>query len=210
MVNTIINKIEIMLGSPISIKEKRKVLLELQSYINKNLNALEKLEDKQVLETYLKKYEGDESENAYTLEDKYEVNRDFQDMFVRLLDRMNIDGHGIFVGNKQSDIKKEYQEVFNQRGYENDIFYIRPYNWDGISYSDCSCGLDDKLEESGLSEYECGFHSKDCTAWNVNFYYKPTNLKIEWYKYPLRSAFSNQIVEKDVLRSILNDCINSI
>ena len=150
-----------------------------------------------------------EGDDIYTLERKYEIDRDFQDFFVSSLNKINIDSYGEFQGDKPNEIKEIYQETFNHYGYENDVFYIRPYNWEGISCYDCTCGLNDTLEENNLNMYEYGFHSKDCASWTINFYYKPSNLKIEWYKYPLRGAYSNQALNKDILKAILEDCIKS-
>lgn len=208
--NKIFENIEDVVNSNIKIEEKINLLLEVQSRINDNLILLKKREIDMVLEEYLDKHKAKQNDYSYTLEYKYEVNRDFQGLFVKVLNEINIDGYGSFEGNVPNNIKDEYKETFDKGGYENDTFYIRPYNWNGISYEDCSCGLDDKLDDLDFSEYNYGFHSKDCTAWETNFYYKPTDLKIEWYKYPLRSAYSNQVLKKEVLEAILQDCVKSV
>lgn len=208
--NKIIQYIDSLLNSSIILDEKINILLEIQKYINKNLNFLEERKNKLLLEEYIKKHKTNQSDDFYSLECKYEINRDFQNVFVSMLNKVNIDGYGLFEGDVPSNIKKEYKETFDIGGYENDTFYIRPYNWDGISCEDCNCGLDDNLEDLELNKYKYGFHSKDCMRWNTNFYYKPTDLKIEWYKYALRSAYSNKILEEDEIILILKDCIKSI
>ena len=208
--NEITKHIDSMIYSSIDLKEKTNILLEIQDYINENLSILKEQKINGVLEEYLEKYKCNEDDSSYTLECKYEVDRDFQEIFTRILNEINIDGYGSFEGDVPKNIKDEYKETFKYGGYENDTFYIRPYNWNGISYEDCSCGLDDKLEELGYSKYKHGFHSKHCIAWETNFYYKPTGLKIEWYKYPLRSAYSNHVLEKDILKAILQDCVKSV
>ena len=210
MNNKIIEHVEIVVNSSMSLEEKMKVLLKVQDCVSKNLNILEEKKKNVLLEEYLEKYKNNQSDNSYTLECRHELDRAFQDTFVSMLDKINIDGYGSFQGDVANNIKEEYKETFSKGGYENDTFYIRPYNWDGISYADCDCGLDDKLDELDLSTYTHGFHSKDCIAWETNFYYKPTNLKIAWYKYALRSAYSNQILKKDVIESILEDCVKSV
>lgn len=213
MKDKIFKNIETVINSTMTVEEKIKILLDTQDYIRKNLNFLEKKTKESRLDNYLKKYGNNQSDDSYTLERRCEMDRDLQEIFISMLSEINIDGHDSFTGEIPKQIKEEYKETFNIRGFENDTFYIRPYNWDGISLYDCSCGLDDKLdelEEPDIAEYEHGFHSKDCVAWETNFYYKPANLKIAWYKYPLRSAYSNQIIEKDVMEAILEDCVKSV
>lgn len=215
--NKIIEDIEVLINSHTNSEEKTKILLraqeyinDAQKYINENLNLLEDNRMKVLFEEYSKKHKVIKGDDSYTLEHKYEVDRSLQGMFANILDKANIDSYGMFNGNKPANIKEEYKATFDKGGYENDTFYIRPYNWDGISYSDCSCGLDDELEKLDLNMYEQGFHSKDCDAWETNFYYKPTGLKIEWYKYALRSAYSNQPIEGEIIALILEDCVKSV
>lgn len=43
-----------------------------------------------------------------------------------------------------------------------------------------------------------------------NFYHKPSNLKIEWYKYPFRSSTSNRKFTKQEFKDILYDCFKSL
>ena len=43
-----------------------------------------------------------------------------------------------------------------------------------------------------------------------NFEHKPTGLKIAWYKYPMRDAYSNQNVDIDEFKRILDDCASSM
>ena len=208
--NEIVKSIDSLMNSDIELKDKMSILLEIEDYINLSMSLLKKRERDNILNEYLNKYSNDNSDDSYSLEYKHEVNRDLQGMFAGTLDEINIDGYGSFEGKLPDNIKDEYKETFDIGGYENDTFYIRPYNWNGISYEDCSCGLDDKLEELGYSKYEHGFHSKHCIAWETNFYYKPTGLKIEWYKYPLRSAYSNQVLDRNILEAVLKDCVKSV
>ena len=208
--NKVIEDIGALINSSTSLEEKIKILLEIQGYINENLNLLEDNRMKTLFEEYLNKHKAIKGDDSYTLERKYEIDRNLQGIFTNILDKANIDSYGMFNGDKPANIKDEYKATFDKGGYENDTFYIRPYNWDGISYSDCNCGLDDELENLDLNGYEQGFHSKDCVAWETNFYYKPTGLKIEWYKYALRSAYSNQPIEEDVFELILEDCVKSL
>ena len=66
--------------------------------------------------------------------------------------------------------------------FENEVFAIRPYYW-------------------GNDEEEMA---------KPNFVYKPDNLEIRWYKYPLRDSYSNQELTVDDFKVILNNCEKSI
>lgn len=68
------------------------------------------------------------------------------------------------------------------RNFENATIVIRPYYW----------GEDENITEL------------------PNFEYKPTGLKISWYKYPMRDAYSNQDVSVGEFREILVECAKSM
>ena len=96
--------------------------------------------------------------------------------------------------------REDYQEVFfkfldnngfdmygykmgsKERVFENNTFIIRPYYW----------GDDEDI--AALS----------------NFVYKPTGLAIDWYKYPMRDAYSNQDVSVKEFKAIMAACENSL
>lgn len=212
---TIKNNIEgIINNKDISIDDKRDIIQNVIEVSNIGLSKLDTIENENVLESYLSKYRGSVIEdNTYTLEKSYALDRDFQEMFVEALYEIGIDGYGEYMRDSLGDndcLSKEYEDFYdNYSGYENDVFYIRPYNWGG-EYFDCNCGLDDIVDEKGLDRYSLGFHSKGCDAWETNFYYKPTGLKIVWYKYPLRSAVSNQELDEKTLRAIMYHCKKSV
>ena len=206
----ILKEIGNIISSTDSIKERKRILMELQNHIDVLLKTTNQLEDKEIFKNYLNSYKPSENEDEYTLENKCFVNRDLQEVFVTLLNKMDIDGYGMYEGNIPENLKDEYRKSFDCGGYENDTFYIRPYNWSGMDYCDCNCGLDDKLEEDDVSSYDVGFHAKNCERWDINFYYKPTNLKIEWYKYALRGAYSNQNLNETIIRLVLQDCMDSV
>ena len=69
----------------------------------------------------------------------------------------------------------------NDESFNSDVFVIKPYNW------------------NAYIEYE----SND---WN--FYHIPSGLKIEWYKYPLRSPMSNMEITHEDFLEVLKDCYN--
>lgn len=66
--------------------------------------------------------------------------------------------------------------------FENDTFMIRPYYWG-----------DDK-QYIGLP----------------HFVYKPDNIIMVWYKYPLRDTYCNKNISLDEFKKILNDCVDSL
>lgn len=125
-----------------------------------------------------------------------------QELFCESIEDMGFDSYG-FYGSLNNE----------ELWFENDTFMLRPYSW---SESDCSCGLDDKEEEYYLANgkhKELGLHAiycYNCSDRIVNFWYKPTNLKIYWYKYPMRSAYANQKINYNYLRAVLEDCKDSI
>lgn len=63
--------------------------------------------------------------------------------------------------------------------FENDTYIIKPYDWS----------------------------DKDDNAWH--FYHKPSGLKVQWYKYPLRSPYSNMEITHEQWWDVLADCYNS-
>lgn len=95
--------------------------------------------------------------------------------------------------------REDYQEAFyeflvtngfdsygyNNNGddeFETDKFIIRPYYW----------GEDENK------------------AFLPNFVYKPLGLEINWYKYPMRDAYSNQDISIKEFVKILKDCADSL
>ena len=66
--------------------------------------------------------------------------------------------------------------------FENDTFLIRPYYWG------------DDEQYMGLP----------------HFVYKPANILMVWYKYPLRDTYFNKDISLDEFKKMLNDCIDSL
>lgn len=78
---------------------------------------------------------------------------------------------------------KELKEYETDRGgFENDIFLINPYYW----------GEDEDIIKQ------------------PNFLYKPTGYEIEWYKYPMRGAYSNKDISFNKYLDILKHCQESM
>jgi len=77
--------------------------------------------------------------------------------------------------------------------FENDVFEVMPYWW-----GECTCGLDGKQ------------HNNVCKLIKPNFYHKESGLQVSWYKYPLRDSYSNIELTKELLSTIIDDCIVSL
>ena len=77
-------------------------------------------------------------------------------------------------------IKTKYTDDY--RTADNELFTIRPYYW-----------------------------GDDESIYNLpNFVYKPENIEIKWYKYPLRSGTCNIDLDADKMKGILNECRNYV
>ena len=73
---------------------------------------------------------------------------------------------------------KDDQYKNSRGGITTKIFEINPYYW-------------------GNDEYEASRH---------NFIYSPTNYELDWYKYPLRDAYSNQNLLYEEFKTMLDNC----
>lgn len=110
--------------------------------------------------------------------------------------------------------------------YENDVFEMHPYYW-----GDCTCGYEKEewkkfrklFEEKYKNENEkqqlelqykewlkTHKHSDRCRLMLSNFHYKPTGLKINWYKYIGRSMSSNKPITVKNFQKIFEHCKQSI
>ena len=64
----------------------------------------------------------------------------------------------------------------------------------------CTCDYGKKWME--FLESRGGYHRSNCEIIQPNFLYKPTNLEINWYKYPLRDSYSNREFNEEELKEI--------
>lgn len=78
-----------------------------------------------------------------------------------------------------------YMDDMGREPFENDTFQIRPYSWDDY-------------DEDGNNPNE----------WH--FWHKPSGVRLEWYKYPLRGVMTNRKLNSESLADILSDCHNSM
>lgn len=77
-----------------------------------------------------------------------------------------------------------YMKEMVSEHFENDTFKIRPYSWD------------DDWEDEDPNEW--------------HFWHKPSGVRLEWYKYPLRGVRSNRRLTQEEFADILADCHNSM
>ena len=129
--------------------------------------------------------------------DSNPVDRDsFTTLFHSYLSYMNFNHYGSFEDDshewRQSRWPDDVKKKINEYGkYENDVFSLFPYYW-----GECEC-------ESELIHV----HNKSCPCNWPNFHYKPTDLKIEWYKYPFRDSFSNKPFTVEEFVTMLDHCV---
>lgn len=69
----------------------------------------------------------------------------------------------------------------------------------------CDCGYDAEYQR-WRAEHD---HKPDCPIVVPNFWYKPTNFKLTWYKYIGRSISANQLVSNAEFRKIILHCLDS-
>lgn len=190
----------------ITLENYNEIIAEINSFkkkANDIYEGLKKEKGKELIKSRLSEaIEGIEKCEIYGVE-----RGDLQRIFYEYISSMGFDGYG--------DYDKEDLE---DSTYENDVFMLRPYSW---SDSDCSCGLDEEEadvyyenEKNGVKDdVALGFHAISCyNCYDrvVNFWYKPTNLKIHWYKYPFRSASANQDITLEYLEAVMTHCKESM
>ena len=124
-----VNKyIDDMINLIASEDEILKTLEYTQNYINDKINSITHDVEIKTLKEYLDNNKCETNDDKFTLEPRFEIDRDFQTMFIEILSEVNINGYGEFNGTMNSDINEEYKRTFDVYGYENDTFYIRPFN----------------------------------------------------------------------------------
>ena len=114
--------------------------------------------------------------------------------------------YGFSRGTYLVEPRRQYQDAF--------VEFLHSIDADDYGYMNSST---DHLSEEGrtfendvftLRAYYLG---EDRTLGELpNFVYKPTNLIISWYKYPMRDSYSNQDISLEDFRTILNKCKESI
>ncbi len=142
---------------------------------------------------------GHGEERTPTGDDSMPVSLDrykFLDIFSDFLEKEGFDTYG----NAGTEKLEKYCDDYGR--FKNNIFEMSAYWW-----GDCTCGA-----EPGSVEMYSGpkAHKKDCMVYICNFHFKPTNIKIDWYKYPFRSMTANREFTKDELRDAIRNCEESL
>lgn len=202
---------------------------ELNEIINDKCKGIIEEEEKSYTDsydTYLKKYRDYiyKSDTSYELSQdykEYDVSNIHADLMEEFMSKLSISSEGKLRPDKYKPTMEEYKMTFEEGGFENEIFYIRPYNWRAEIYGNCSCGLYEKVnhiynitDDKKVKETICtkGFHEKWCGEWDVVFCYKPTGLKIKsdnlWYIF--RGGISNHPLNTDIVVGIFRHCIESV
>lgn len=78
--------------------------------------------------------------------------------------------------------------------YESELFEVHPYYW-----GECTCGHADEEDEV--------VHSESCLLLRPNFIFKPTDYRLEWYKYALRDSYANRSLSPKEFRDMINQCV---
>ena len=106
---------------------------------------------------------------------KSNVPRSWVEIFSPLLEKFNLDYHGL----QKSNIK-------NNGITETDKFIVYPFSEEDI---------------------ECNCNRANCLCAKPNFFYKPTDFKIWWYKYPMRGAEMSPEISTEEFMKIVLDCM---
>lgn len=117
----------------------------------------------------------------------YPIDRDSisANMFIQYLDLM-----GFYEDSRQ------YEE------FKNEIFEYRPYAWDcGCKPNECDC--DDEFCDDRT-------HTSECEFIKPNFVHYKSGLNINWYKYPLRDAYSSIPLTPTFIHDVMEECYQSI
>lgn len=113
---------------------------------------------------------------------------------------------GKLVNNKAHEIAKDYGSVLHGKG---NVVFKKWLAHNNIPYQGCmlacDCGWEQKYQEWRKDHN----HTDDCCLVRPNFWYKPTNYKIWWYKYPFRDSYANNKISLKTFNKIVSDCMSS-
>ncbi len=103
-----VNKyIDDMINSITSEDEILKTLEYIQNYINDKINSITHDVEIKTLKEYLDNNKCETDDDKFTLEPRFEIDRDLQTMFIEILSEVNINGYGEFNATIHSDINEE-------------------------------------------------------------------------------------------------------
>lgn len=101
-----------------------------------------------------------------------------------------------------------FGEIYRQHGVD----ISSPHWYRGIAVA-CTCNYTrrilQKLKEMRKAGEQIG-HQRQCRLLRPNFWYKPTDFRLWWYKYPLRGAERSQQISDAEFASIIVNCIQFV
>lgn len=82
------------------------------------------------------------------------------------------------------------------------------YGYDGskLMTAPCTCGYQHERE---MFEMEHD-HTETCALVRPNFWYKPDDYKLKWYKYPVRDSYTNRKLSLGQFVRMIDKCIASL
>jgi hypothetical protein len=107
--------------------------------------------------------------------------------------------------DEQRKEKKIVKKLYEKRGWNTKSGSW----WYGYGVR-CDCDYNQRYENWLKQIGYPNRHREDCLLVKPNFLYKPTGLRIKWYKYPLRDAYISKEITLDEFKQVIDDCIQSI
>ena len=74
----------------------------------------------------------------------------------------------------------------------------------------CTCDMQERYEKWLVKIGYSNGHKDSCLLVRPNFWYKPEDFTIMWYKYPLRDSYSNKEISLKEFKAIIDKCIESV
>lgn len=119
-----------------------------------------------------------------------ELERDtYGEPFAMFLDYMGFSHYGNCENKNDSNIIAQHMD--SNGDFSDDVFEIHPFCW---------CAVCDGEGKEGET---CNRNGKP------NFWYKPTDFKLNWYKYPIRGNDTNRDIDAKEFLEIINHCVRS-
>ena len=109
----------------------------------------------------------------------------------------NIELGNLIFGYSRGDFsidREKYQDLFVEKLEEIDVDAYGHYEGPLEKYKNDRGGITTDVIE--INPYWWGDDDNDFEIEKPNFFYKPTDLKISWYKYPMRDSYSNKPLEE--------------
>jgi len=97
------------------------------------------------------------------------------------------------------------KELYKKRGWDT-----KSKNWWHGFAIRCDCDYWERYEKWLKKIGYPNGHKESCLLMKPNFLYKPTGFWIKWYKYPLRDAYTNQVIALQEFKEIIDKCIESV